>query len=161
MNIISETGFDDDIIIDTNKYEIFALSTNLRSYQEFAFIDTGVNQISGDQIETFTLFYPDMVIQDFEGPQINGTYYGLSKFNSTLASINHYGTYLSAGLNETDQTIFVTNTGGFPNSGKLLIGKELVIYNGKTQSSFLNVSRAQNGTLPSTHESGEYLRSLL
>ncbi len=72
-------------------------------------------------------------------------------------SINNIGAFLDAPLSETDTIVYIPNTDRFPDSSRLLIGKEIVYYERKKSDRFLDVSRGQDGTIAQTHEAGDYL----
>ena len=61
-------------------------------------------------------------------------------FNSTLYDI----TGLLTNVDENDQTIYVQTTDPYPGSGKILIGREVIRYTGKTGTSFTGCDRALN-----------------
>ncbi len=75
-------------------------------------------------------------------------------------SINDIGALLDLPLTETDTIVYIPDTSRFPDSSRLLIGKEIVTYNGKLSDRFLNVVRGAFGTTATTHEAGDYLRHL-
>lgn len=75
-------------------------------------------------------------------------------------SINDIGAFLDLPLTETDNIVYIPDTSRFPDSSRLLIGKEIVIYSGKLPDRFLNVFRGALGTTATTHEAGDYLRHL-
>jgi hypothetical protein len=75
-------------------------------------------------------------------------------------SINDIGAFLDLPLSETDTIVYIADTRRFPDSGRLLIGKEIVTYDGKLIDRFLNVVRGAFGTTATTHEAGDYLRHL-
>jgi hypothetical protein len=79
---------------------------------------------------------------------------------SAQNSTNDIGAFLDIGLNETDNIVYITDTRRFPYSGRLLIGKEIVTYNGKLPDRFLNVTRGAFGTTATTHNAGDYIRHL-
>ena len=61
-------------------------------------------------------------------------------FNSTIYDI----TGLLTNVDENDQTIYVQTTDPYPGSGKILIGREVIRYTGKTGTSFTGCDRALN-----------------
>ena len=61
-------------------------------------------------------------------------------FNSTIYNLT--GLLTDVGI--TDQSIYVETTDPFPGSGKILIGREVVRYTGKTATSFTGCDRAVN-----------------
>jgi hypothetical protein len=77
---------------------------------------------------------------------------------SALATVNDRGALLDIGLSETDTIVYIRDTFGFPSTGRLLIGKEIVFYSRKLTDRFIDVLRGQYGTIATTHEAGDYLR---
>jgi hypothetical protein len=61
-------------------------------------------------------------------------------FNSTLYNI----TGLLKDVTENDEEIYVQTTNPYPGSGKILIGREVIRYTGKTLTSFTGCDRALN-----------------
>tara|TARA_B100001996_G_scaffold221958_1_gene170642 strand:+ start:293 stop:2167 length:1875 start_codon:yes stop_codon:yes gene_type:complete len=61
-------------------------------------------------------------------------------FNSTIYNLT--GLLTDVGI--TDQSIYVETTDPFPGSGKILIGREVIRYTGKTPTSFTGCDRAVN-----------------
>ena len=61
-------------------------------------------------------------------------------FNSTLYDV----TGLLKDLDEDDQTVYVQTTAPYPGSGKILVGREVIRYTGKTSTSFTGCDRALN-----------------
>lgn len=61
-------------------------------------------------------------------------------YNSNLYNISG----LLADVDENDQTIYVQTTAPYPGSGKILIGREVIRYTGKTLTSFTGCDRALN-----------------
>ena len=61
-------------------------------------------------------------------------------FNSTIYNLT--GLLTDVGI--TDQSIYVETTDPFPGSGKILIGREVIRYTGKTSTSFTGCDRAVN-----------------
>ena len=61
-------------------------------------------------------------------------------FNSTLYDISG----LLKDVDENDETVFVQTTAPYPGSGKILLGREVIRYTGKTLTSFTGCDRALN-----------------
>ena len=61
-------------------------------------------------------------------------------FNSTIYDISG----LLKDVDENDETIFVQTTAPYPGSGKILVGREVIRYTGKTLTSFTGCDRALN-----------------
>lgn len=64
-------------------------------------------------------------------------------------------TQLASNVTASDTTIPVSSTSGFPSSGYIRIGNEIIAYTGTTSTSFTGCSRGQLGTGASAHGSGE------
>jgi hypothetical protein len=60
-------------------------------------------------------------------------------------------TTLTSGINNIVTTIPVTSTSGFPSTGVILIGSELITYSGITPTSFTGAVRGANGTSAANH----------
>lgn len=64
-------------------------------------------------------------------------------------------TTLTADINSNSTTpIAVASTAGFPNSGDIRIGAEVIKYTGKTATTFTGITRGQAGSNGATHNSG-------
>ena len=61
-------------------------------------------------------------------------------FNSTIYDISG----LLKDVDENDETVFVQTTAPYPGSGKILLGREVIRYTGKTLTSFTGCDRALN-----------------
>ena len=77
---------------------------------------------------------------------------------NALSTVNDLGSFLDIELSETDTIVYIRNTFGFPSTGRLLIGKEIVFYSHKLADRFLDVLRGQYSTRVTTHNAGDYLR---
>jgi len=149
-----------DVVIEQSNisYAPINVGFTLNSFENNAFIDTGSFDINGT-IESVSLSFPALAIEDFaERPNSSITLANVF-FNLAIPSINSVGTFTSNNIDATQTTIQVQTTQGFLTSGKLLINKEIVSYGGKTQTTFTNIVRGVGNTIPSTHTSGDYLRT--
>jgi hypothetical protein len=108
-----------------------------------------------DIISSTAIISTDREITSTISKQINEAFVQLD-----TASINDIGAFLDAPLSETDTIIFIPNTLRFPDSSRLLVGREIVYYERKKQDRFLDVTRGADGTTAQTHEAGDYLRHL-
>ena len=79
---------------------------------------------------------------------------------TSLPTINDIGAFLEVDLSPTDTIVYIANTRNFSDSGRLLIGNEIVTYESKLQDRFLGVVRGALNTVASTHLAGDYLRNL-
>ena len=101
-----------------------------------------------------------MTIVDFKERKNSNFAISGDKFNLAFPSINEFGAILSSDIDQFDTTIFVDGTSGFPNSGYLYIGNEIIFYSGKTSNSFTNITREVRNTAAQSHLEGSYIRSL-
>lgn len=62
----------------------------------------------------------------------------------SLNSVMYNLTGLLKDVTPSEQTVYVQSTAPYPGSGKLLIGREVVRYTGKTANSFTGIDRATN-----------------
>ena len=141
-----------------NKYNLGSAGFNLKTFENNAFVDIGSFGINGT-LESIDLTYPLLTIENFEiRPSSSITLNG-DTFNLGIPTINSTGTFITSNVIKSQTTIFVQSTERFPANGKLLIGKEIVYYNGKTQNSFTGLIRGFDNTIAKTHISGDYLRT--
>lgn len=66
----------------------------------------------------------------------------------------HASATLNGAHTLTDTTIIVNDTGAFPTTGHFRIDDEIIIYTGKTATTFTGCTRAQYGTVAVGHASG-------
>ena len=141
-----------------NKYNLGNAGFNLKAFENNAFVDTGSFDINGT-LESIDLAYPLLTIENFEiQPNSSITLTG-DIFNLGIPTINSVGTFITSNVIPSQTTILVQSTERFPANGKLLIGKEIVYYNGKTQNSFTGLIRGFDNTIAGSHISGDYLRT--
>jgi hypothetical protein len=108
-----------------------------------------------DIISSSTIISVDRQITSTISKQINEAFIQLD-----TASINDIGAFLDAPLSETDTIVYIPDTRRFPDSSRLLIGREIVYYEKKKTDRFLSVFRGADGTVAQTHNAGDYLRHL-
>lgn len=109
-----------------------------------------------DQDQTLTLetFYerPNSLID------INN----VNRSGITIPSINYSGALFDAF--PSSSVLRVQGSGNplekFPQSGKIIINKEVISYTGKTLNTLTGILRAQDGTSQITHTGGDYLRTI-
>jgi hypothetical protein len=140
-----------------NFYSLGNAGFTLKAFENNIFVDAGGYGINGS-IESLTQAYPALIINDFELRGNSAITLSGEVFNLGIPTINSPGAFLSSNVNTLQTTIFVLSTTGFPTTGTILLGKEIITYNGKTTNSFLNVVRGSNNTQIITHTSGDYLR---
>jgi len=79
----------------------------------------------------------------------------LSSTNATLSSLMPpSNTSITANISSSDVNVNVTSTAGFPTAGYIKIDNEVIIYTGKTATSFTGLSRGQLSTTAAAHTSG-------
>lgn len=65
---------------------------------------------------------------------------------------------LTRDLSVEENYIAVSNVATFPPIGKIQIGNEIIGYNGKNETSLVNIKRGSNGTTPVAHVNGASVR---
>lgn len=78
------------------------------------------------------------------GSVVGTTTLTISKFNPI--SLSGLNTFLTTSLASTDTTINVSSTSGFSTYGLIMIGSEVIYYNGKTPTTLTGCVRGSNGT---------------
>lgn len=84
---------------------------------------------------------------------------GNAVYSSTASTANPAPVALTGNINASTSTISVSSTSGYPSSGRLLIGNELIDYTGATAVSFTGATRGRGGTAASAHAGGSLLFS--
>ena len=71
----------------------------------------------------------------------------------TLQDIDYQETRINdgAGITATDTSVTVDNTDGFSEQGRIKIGREEILYSGKTATAFTGLTRASRGTEAAAH----------
>jgi hypothetical protein len=160
------------------RYSPINVGFNLRTIENNAFLDTGVFDIDGNGgsisglISYYTSVTPTLTIEDFERNSLSKYTIGGETIRFGVPSIQEFGALLDGPLTNTDTTINIRYSldiadltadnnpiKHFPNSGKLLVGNEVVSYTGKTFTTFTGVTRGIDGTTAQSHLDGDYLRS--
>ena len=145
------------------------LGTTVATFMEYLFMDHGEFNVSGINIEQFEIFYPFLAINQnphnwMENYTIDYTSITSSGvlFNPGIPSIHDRGGNLDQAFNIGDTILYITgSTAHFPASGKLLVGKEVVEYDGTLNNDRFTISaRGVNGTVESDHLAGDYFRTL-
>ena len=160
------------------RYSPINVGFNLRTIENNAFLDTGVFDIDGNGgsisglISYYTSVTPTLTIEDFERNSLSKYTIGGETIKFGVPSIQEFGALLDGPLTNSDTTINIRYSldiadltadnnpiKHFPDSGKLLVGNEVVSYTGKTFTSFTGVTRGIDGTTAQSHLDGDYLRS--
>ena len=79
----------------------------------------------------------------------------------TPESLNQLAALVNIQFNLGDTTLFVTSTNGFPDSGLLIIGTEVVTYSSKLPDRFFIDLRGAEGTTEAVHPIGEVVKVYL
>jgi hypothetical protein len=157
------TGFSDTYAepgISIVSFAPLTLGSTLKKFENGAFNDMGYLQLGGISLDQFDRLYGDITIEDFEVRSMSSK--GVTEetlMNLGYGSTNELGAYLQMPLTTSSTIIYVANTNGFPSSGKLLVGDEIVTYTSKLVDRFIGVLRGQNNTTAKTHDAGDYLRT--
>ena len=145
------------------------LGTTVATFMEYLFMDHGEFNVSGINIEQFEIFYPFLAINqnpnnwmenytiDYSSVTSSGVL-----FNPGIPSIHDRGGNLDQAFNIGDTFLYITgSTANFPSSGKLLVGKEVIEYDGTVNfDRFVITARGVNGTTEEDHLAGDYFRTL-
>ena len=123
------------------------------------FASVGIDDASAFTLEMVDLFYPTLMIGDFEERSLSNYSESKEYWNVGRDSITEYGAILQIPMNETDTIVYIEDTTRFPSSGSLLIGDEIITYSSKLSDRFMEVIRGINGTIPQPHLAGDYLRT--
>jgi hypothetical protein len=157
------TGFSDTYAepgISIVSFAPLTLGSTLKKFENGAFNDMGYLQLGGISLDQFDRLYGDITIEDFELRSMSSkAVTEETLINLGYGSTNELGAYLQMPLTTSSTIIYVANTNGFPTSGKLLVGDEIVTYTSKLVDRFIGVSRGQNNTTAKTHDAGDYLRT--
>jgi hypothetical protein len=140
--------------LDLLGYERTNVGNILSGYNEWSYLSSGSSGVSGLTLGDIEHLFAAFDIGDFE----SSSQYAQSGrvWNYTLPSISEFGTFLTSDMNLVATTLNVSSTTGFPSSGKILIGNEVIQYTNKTTTSFTGVTRLYN---VSTHTTGDYVRT--
>jgi hypothetical protein len=157
------TGFSDiyaDPEISSISFNPLTLGSTLKKFENGAFNDMGFLEIGGISLDQFDRVYGNITIEDFELRSMSSkAVTEETLMNLGYGSTNELGAYLQMPLTTSSTIIYVANTNGFPSSGKLLVNGEVVTYTSKLSDRFIDVSRGQYNTIPSSHNAGDYLRT--
>ena len=143
-------------------YSSGKLGPNVGSFIENLFNDSGFANVSGLSIEMLNLYYGFDELDYYDQNRFNitsTTSYG-RVLNAGIPSIQEYGSFLDSSIDSDDNIVYIPDTTVFASSGKLLIGKEIISYTSKLSDRFLGVVRGIDGTEATSHNAGDYLRTL-
>ena len=163
-NVIVSFGISDIYESDLNpeKYEFGKLGNRFEVFENIKFMtDFGVANLSEQHtLEMLEIYYPNVTLGDFADRYASSYSENGTVWDLTWPSIQEHGGILDSSLSDSDTVIYIPNTFRFPDSGKLLIGDEIVTYESKLSDRFVNCVRGAENTAPKSHNAGDYLRSL-
>ena len=163
------------LALDENPNLIFAdfytqgkLGGTVASFIDYLYLDAGYANVSGISLEQLELTYTQFagisegVDTWMENMVLNNT--SLTSdgtvFNPGIPTTQELMSYLDAPLTTSSTVIYIPDTTNFPDSGKLLVGKELVTYASKLPDRLIGVSRGVDGTTAEAHVAGQYIRTI-
>ena len=118
------------------------------SFIDYLYLDAGYANVSGISLEQLELTYTQFagisegVDTWMENMELNNTSITSdgTLFNPGIPSIQELMSYLDAPLTTSSTVVYIPDT-NFPDSGKLLVGKELVTYTSKLPDRLIGVAR--------------------
>jgi len=128
--------------------------------------DLGFTGSKGDIGFTGSLGYTGSAGVGYTGSKGDLGYTGSAGVGYTGSSSNlYYGSFhsdntttLTASINSnTTDPLAVVSTTGFPSSGALLIGQEVLTYTGKDATNFTGITRGVSSSNSATHSNGSYV----
>ena len=161
-------ALDEGAVINPNLYSQGKLGTTVSSFIDYLFLDVGYANISGITLEQLELTYTQFkgisegVDTWMENMELNASSITTdgTLFNPGVPSLQEHMSYLDAPSTVSSIVIYVPSTSRFPDSGKLLLGKELVTYTSKQNDRFVGVTRGVDGTTAETHPAGTLIRTI-
>ena len=148
---IEDKKLDTQVVIFIGVFDTFESSSVVSVNNEFfSFIDIPFDLVSSSSILSTERYVTREINKLINNAIIETASY----------SINDVGAFLDIGLTELDTIVYISDTAKFPDSGRLLIGKEIVTYDKKLSDRFLNVTRGFAETTITSHNAGDYLRHL-
>lgn len=139
---------------------VFQNINKQQSYQFFAGINEGYNEIwwfycsaNSNVIDKYVI-YNHLEQIWYYGNLTRSAWADTPLRNYPTAAGYNLVTSLTTAMTSTSTTANVISTSGFPTSGFLIIGAEIVSYSGITSTSFTGLSRAQKGTIATLHVNG-------
>ena len=144
------------------------LGTTVSSFLDYLFIDVGYANVSGISLEQLEITYSQFSgISEGVDSWMNNMAINNSSlttdgtlFNPGIPSMQEMMSYLDAPLTDVGTVVYLPSTSFLPDSGKILIGKELVTYNSKLSDRLAGVTRGVDGTTAEAHPAGTYIRTI-
>lgn len=144
------------------------LGGTVASFIDYLYLDVGYANVSGITLEQLELTYTQFngisegVDTWMENMTLNNTSLTTNGtlFNPGIPSIQELMSYLDAPLLANSIVIYIPDTTNFPDSGKLLVGKELVTYTSKLSDRLIGVTRGVDNTTAEAHTAGQFIRTI-
>ena len=144
------------------------LGGTVASFIDYLYLDVGYANVSGITLEQLELTYTQFngisegVDTWMENMALNNTSLTTNGtlFNPGIPSIQELMSYLDAPLTASSVVIYIPDTTNFPDSGKLLVGKELVTYTSKLSDRLIGVTRGVDNTTAAAHTAGQFIRTI-
>ena len=127
----------------TNTFEVLSVPSSATFTVTMPVTETGTGVTAGGTITTNPYI--------FVGPTSQTSAYGWGTGYWSGSIPTSITTTLNGGINNTDATITVVSTTGFPAAGTIDIGTELITYTAKTATTFTGCVRGTNGTTAASH----------
>jgi len=154
-------------------YSHYLPGTSVRDFIQSLYIDVGYSDVSGITIEQLGYYFNNEVetitewMNEYQITDSRITTGGRT-LNFGLPSMHELGSLLEQDLLIGSDVIYIPDTTNFPDSGKLLIGKEIISYTEKPPQDvpnpqtdrLLGVSRGVDGTTEDNHFAGSMLRTI-
>ena len=142
------------------QYSIINVGFNKNTYQSLAFIASGNTDVE-TTIEDLSGDFSTLTIGDFDPENaLSNITLANEVFSRNTVSINNTGTVLNGAITDLDTTINVVldlDSVNYPTSGFLLLNKEIIFYNSRTQFAFTGVTRGAQNTIPAAHVDGDVI----
>ena len=161
-------AIDENPVNNPQFYSQGKLGTTVASFIDYLYLDAGYANVSGISLEQLELTYTqfagisegvDTWMENMELNNASITSDG-TLFNPGIPSIQELMSYLDAPLTTSSTVVYIPDTTNFPDSGKLLVGKELVTYTSKLSDRLIGVARGVDGTTAEAHSAGQFIRTI-
>ena len=161
-------ALDENPVANPEYYSQGKLGTTVASFLDYLYLDVGYANVSGITLEQLELTYTQFngisegVDTWMENMAINASSLTTNGtlFNPGVPSLQEHVSFLDAPTTDVSIVLYVPDTSRFPDSGKLLLGKELVTYTSKTPDRFAGVTRGVGGTTAEAHTAGTLIRTI-
>ena len=161
-------AIDEQPVNNPHLYSQGKLGTTVSSFIDYLFLDVGYANVSGITLEQLELTYTQFagisegVDTWMDNMAINASSLTTdgSLFNPGVPSLQEHVSFLDAPATDVSIVLYVPDTSRFPDSGKLLLGKELVTYTSKSADRFAGVTRGVDGTTAEAHAAGTFIRTI-